>query len=412
MDIKVTEILNSIITSHKTILNSLSQSATSDNAQQVKLHIPKITKPALTKKNQHSTNPTIKYFQSISKYRIKTPNKATDLSHGTITDNDGENSVNTNPETDTESYKPYSLSQLLTRIHTYKSPQWPISSLFGLSKLTPLYLSSHGWICSEHTPNELRCVTCEQRLMIIIPSSQTTFDIEDEEDQLKIIKAVEDRYVEVLEQTHKDYCPWGRHSVPVEVYQIHLDRILENLEEFKSKYLHNLELRQNANEAYEQLDIELEDTKEEPYFLKHVKSWIKSAGLAYNEKVTLLSLSNWKMTRLDTVKYIANCDACNRRFMVSTSRKENIVLKDLHNQWCRYANGANKLLEMFKIIDGSVTNFQKDQDIANGNDNEGDDQGEDDILTLGEIEQDSKSRYELEDRTAERLDRLREIYFD
>ncbi|KAH3687282.1 hypothetical protein WICPIJ_001744 [Wickerhamomyces pijperi] len=358
-----------------------------------------------------SKNPTIRYFQSISQYRIRSTPAAITASD-TATNHTICPDLSLPPQ---QTFTPYSTSNLLKRIQTYIQPFTPFPLTWQLSKLSPLTLSLNGWICSSHTKNEILCVSCSARLMLIIPEPTTQYLTEEEEqDQMLLMEAIEGKYKELSLESHESHCPWRclmeKGGVSRElVYDVRLEDVKENLSMFKELYLHNLRTLA-ANQ-------EIESLKDEET-LKDIKAWISAQMIPFHDSIALLALNNWKLSPLtpgsvSQARMLSSCDSCNRRFLLSLNDKDCIQassLQDEHHNWCRFnQKGVDVLLKTFKIIDIECKYGEKPQEDEN--------EEETDTNTVVNVKTDQEvydlklKLYDVEDKTKERLDKLRQVYF-
>lgn len=287
-----------------------------------------------------STNPTIKYFQSISRRRISSPSPQKAAITGEST------------------YLPFNKSALVSRIQTFqKYTNWNITS----SILTPLIASRHGWSC--FLKNELRCVSCGSRLSVKIPQGLS------EEDEDEILTKVFEKYVEQLIDGHKESCAWRKQWSPIEVYEIGSDyKELKVLEEL---YLWNLTQRGKLGDVLKIKEFLIEEDK------SVIRSWLEKIGINdVQDDVLECSLLGWRIELIGE-KVMLVSETCGRRVLIND---EVIDVIDEHHDWCCYVDGYKDLIRMMRTL---INTPKKDE------------------VTEGSVQD-----------TLERLDKLRELYFD
>lgn len=276
------------------------------------------------KTKQISSNPTIKYFQSISKRRLSSPTvHITEKSRGSCT------------------YLPFDKPSLISRIQTFqKYTNWNISS----SLLTPLIASRHGWCCFPK--NELRCTSCSARLSIKIPQGLS------EEDEDEILAKVYEKYVEQLVKSHKESCAWRKQWTPIEVYEIGGDyKELKIVEE-----LYKLNLSQ-IGEISVNLKNPLRDEEETT-----VRNWFNKNGITdLRDDILRCSLLGWKCEVIGS-KVMLISETCGRRVFIGD---EPIDLIDEHHDWCCYVNGYKDLIKMMDSLIAKKVEIPTDEDDVN-----------------------------------------------
>jgi len=273
----------------------------------------KVQHHRIVKNRPTSDNKTIKYFQSISRRRLKEPE---------LVPYKG-------------SYLPYNKEALLERIQTFKFSNWTIQSL----KLTPLIIARHGWTC--HNMNELRCSCCSARLLIKLPQ-----DLE-EEDEEEILDKVFDKYLQELVDGHKGYCPWRKQNTPDNVYEIN---DFKDLDAIKDLY--------EANKKVD-VQIKIESVLEETE-VKFIRKWCDINGLEWGV-IMECSLFGWKFVKIGNRTLLQN-DSCGRRVMIDKDITVNLL--DEHQEWCCFVKGYKKLIEMMRSIN-KVDRIEDESSVEN-----------------------------------------------
>ncbi|KAH3671802.1 hypothetical protein WICMUC_004560 [Wickerhamomyces mucosus] len=328
-------------------------------------------------KKPSSNIPIVKYFQSISKNRIRSATKPL-------------------PDSITKSlnYLPFSKDQLICRINSFKDSQkWDLNYL---NKLTVLKIARYGWFQSGRK-NELWCKCCNERFSIKFPETLNNND----EDNDQLIDKLQDRYQELLAQSHKDTCPWKVRNTPELVYKIELNDIFNQIDHFENLYRHNLSFVKDFNG----LKIDNDDDLN----LNNIIKWLSLKELDINIYCILITLFNWKLNKISN-NLLFESITDNRRFITSLSNDkdsgiEPINLLDEHYSWCDYVEGYKIVLQMFEILTHDQSINGNDD---NNNDNDNDSTNDDENIDNETRDYDANN----DEKFLEKMEQLRKIYLD
>lgn len=236
-----------------------------------------------------------------SRMSVSTPTKASSVNITTETPE-----RRNRPDT----YFPWSLSELLSRLSTYSFTNWTVRYLTGLE------CALQGYKCSDK--NILECATCSCRLSVIMTGDKDNVD-----------KTAAEKYRELLHSTHSRFCPWKQLACAKDLYK--LPTVRSKLTKIVDSIYQTYNETGNHENNITNNDIASHILTCSPHIpeTQLEKLPISDSHLA----LAKLSLLGWSHLDLPGV-HAVSCDMCFRRVIIGAQTEINFATQ--HMSYCPY----------------------------------------------------------------------------